>query len=56
MMESFQRLRLVWVVLLGLLVATTGSFVAVRGYDAAESEFIAARGDRLFSTISENQA
>ncbi len=44
MMDTFQRLRLIWVILLGLLCTTTGSFAAVGGYDAAECEFIAAKG------------
>lgn len=43
MISAFHRLRLIWLLLAGLLCATTVSFAAIRGYNAAESKFIAAK-------------
>jgi endonuclease YncB( thermonuclease family) len=43
MTGALQRLRLVWVLLTSLLCLTTGTFASIRGYDAGEDRFIAAK-------------
>jgi hypothetical protein len=43
MMTAFQRVRLIWLVLLGLLAAATGCFAVVSGYDAENGCALAAK-------------
>jgi hypothetical protein len=43
MIVTFHRLRLIWLVLLGLLVATRGSFGAVAVYDGEGASALAAK-------------
>jgi hypothetical protein len=48
MMTVFHRLRLIWLVLIGLYVATAGSLATVSGYDGGDSCVLAAKGGDLF--------
>jgi hypothetical protein len=43
MTAGFQRLRLIWLILASLLLATTGTFASTNGYDAGGDRFIAAK-------------
>lgn len=48
MMAAFQRLRLIWLLLVWLLCAPTGSFAANESYDGTGSEFIAAKKGGIY--------
>jgi hypothetical protein len=45
----FHRLRLTWLVLIGLLLATTGSLATISGYDVENGSLIAAKTPPTFS-------